>query len=233
MVLQLGKLFCLSMLCFISTLQAFPTRIIVIRHGEKPTGTIPKVLLADPHPYYSQGLTSEGQMRASYLVGYFLGIPQTMPPLFLDMVSQNGNPAINPITFIAAYSTKDEEGSFRPVETITPLANALFPNGAATLVTEYDPKNVTTYTDKTINTTMKTDIAEQTGTVVVCWKHGKIPKLILDLNVPETNPTYVQIFPKGKYPNPAPFNLTFIITYDTKNPWQVTDFSVQKQIPSF
>ncbi len=233
MDLQLGKMFCIVSLCLVSTLQAFPTRIIVIRHAEKPIGTIPKVSLGNPNPYYSQGLTSEGQMRASYLVGYFLGIPQIMPPLFPDMISQNGAPAINPITFIAACSTADEESSFRPLETITPLANALFPNDAATLITEYDSQNITQYLDRPLDPTIKTDIAKQTGTVVVCWKQGLIPGLILDFGVSAKNPTYVQAFPNGKYPRPHPFDLTFIITYDTEKPGQVTDFSVQKQIPSF
>src|SRR3990167_7378696 len=76
MAFRLGSL--LSFIFVVSALQAFPTRIIVIRHAEKPPlkdGYVPDVQLEVPRPHYAGSVIPQGQMRASYLVGYFLGVP--------------------------------------------------------------------------------------------------------------------------------------------------------------
>jgi hypothetical protein len=128
-----------------------PSQILIIRHGEKP-GDPSNDSAGD-----SPNLSTPGYERAASLAIY---IPATF-----------GKPD-------ALFATQASQNSNRPVETITPLANALglsidrnyADNDYPALATEVlsDPK----YAGKL---------------VLICWHHGKIPELTSALGgVPPT-----------------------------------------------
>ena len=133
-----------------------PRQILIIRHGEKPGNAADED--QDPAGPVAKGaadLSTRGYERAGALAPYF---PATFAkPDFL-------------------FATKASSSSNRPVETITPLAQAL----NLTINSQY------------ANT--KEDIAKLVAelqsnpmyngkTVLICWHHGKIPKLAHDLGV--------------------------------------------------
>jgi len=126
--------------CAAASALAAPAQVIVIRHGEKP----------DSGP----DLDEQGYARAQALVGFF-----------------ENNIAVNqfPIAAIYAMDPKDEDGSQRPIETVTPLANALH------LAIDHD------YKRKQIPQ-MASDILGNSAydgkTVVICWEHHAIPDIV-------------------------------------------------------
>lgn len=89
----------LLLLCLSWSMTAFamPSRIILIRAGEAPPN--------------GNGLSQRGKERAAALVPFFL---------FQDYLQDYGHPVA-----IFAHRETQSEPSLRPVQTVTPLANAL------------------------------------------------------------------------------------------------------------
>ena len=217
----------LGFLLLTATLFGTPYRIIVIPPAEGPSKKNPynHVAVGPSGPIYQQGLSALGQRRASYLVGYFLGLPGKKP-LFPDMVSRNPIKApIHPITFIGAYFTEGGAGTFRPVETISPLANVIFYEQASTTFYQYSPPSVKQFSTQMIKQ-LKQNLHLIAHTAVICWKSQDITSLLTALEPSiEKNESFQKAFPRGKFPKDDPSNLTFVITYDETLP----SFAVYRQ----
>jgi len=221
------KIIAIALVFFSLSVCASPYRIIVIRHGEEPANNkANEVVRAHSGPAFVQGLSATGQRRAAYLVGYFLGLPGKQDPLFPDMVSKGPKvKPIHPITFIGAYSTEDSRGTFRPVETIAPLASVINVDKAPIDVYDYAPATVKQYSADQ-KSELKQVVDQQEHTVVLCWESNDIPHLIPALEPRITSdPTFQKTFQNGRFPSDYPYNLTFVITYDGGSP----SFSVYQQ----
>jgi broad specificity phosphatase PhoE len=142
-----------------------PTKIMIIRHGEKA-----KDFPGDPNINREgepddASLNSQGWRRAQALVGFFVDAD---PPGI----------ATPDIIFAAA----PDQDSARPMETVTPLAERLWP----------DPTRgqhfITTYavgeTDKLVE-----DVMQRDGVCLICWEHHAIPAIAAAL------PPYVPASP--------------------------------------
>jgi len=118
-----------------------PAQIIIIRHGEKPaTGN---------------ELNEQGFQRAQALVGFFKSSP---------LVTQYGTPAA-----IYAMAPKDASGSLRPIETVTPLAQAL----GLTLHKDYTKEQLQPLVDEIMG-----NPAYAGHMVLICWEHKIIPEMV-------------------------------------------------------
>jgi hypothetical protein len=126
---------------------------MVIRHAEKP--------LSDPPPYgvtlkgerEKESLTVRGWQRAGALVTFF--------------APANGSfqdPSLAKPEFLYASTPTKRNGSKRPIETITPLAEKL-----AIRINSNFPKLVP---DK-----MLEEAFLCAGVVLICWQHELIPKI--------------------------------------------------------
>jgi broad specificity phosphatase PhoE len=148
---------------------AMPTRVMIIRHGEKPLvkGQVPFGLTTDGQEDWDS-LTVRGWQRAGALAGLFK--PSRGPLQDPNLAVPDLIYASNPVTTgsgLADSNGDDDEGSKskRPLQTITPLAAKLaipptrnFAKGDEKLLAE--------------------DILTQSGTVLVSWQHQKIHKIV-------------------------------------------------------
>jgi broad specificity phosphatase PhoE len=118
-----------------------PRQILIIRHGEKP---------GDPStdsPADSPDLSTQRYERAASLAVYVPATFDKPDVLFATQASKNSN---------------------RPVETITPLANAL----GLTINDNYADDGDTALANEVLTN------PEYAGKqVLICWHHGKIPEL--------------------------------------------------------
>jgi len=233
-----------------------PFRVIAFRHGEKNTSG-PNIPLAPTSqlPVFPQGLDVVGYQRSIYLVGYVLGTPDNTnympaipgnPPLFADLIM--GASPHHPITRIAALGPDQQAGpplgtgTWRPLQTITPLANAVFPSDAVVDPYNYRPTNSLVYQviddqpagpggDYTDLINEITNGTNDDKTVVLCWESNRLPFMLAALDAGITghvigdpnsvvmDPNFIDTF--GTYPNltfplvqgQKPFNLTFVIQY--------------------
>jgi len=221
------KIIAIALVFFSLSVCASPYRIIVIPHGEEPPNEkVNETVCVHSGPAFVQGLSATGERRASYLVGYFLGLPGKQDPLFPDMVSKDPKvEPVHPITFIGAYSTGSAGKTFSSVETIAPLASVIDVGDAPIDVYDYAPVTVKQYSpDKKAD--LKQDVEEQEHTVVLCWESNDIPRLIPALEPRITSdPTFQKTFPNGHFPSDYPYNLTFVVTYDGASP----SFNVYQQ----
>jgi hypothetical protein len=132
---------------------AAPAQILLIRHAEKP---------ADAKDV---NLSPAGYARAQALVGYF----QTNPE-----VTQYGTPAA-----IYAMGRKDATTSARPIETVTPLAQAL---GLPVL----HP-----YTKEDTQPLVAEILSKYDGQMVlICWEHDVIQTIASELGVTPAPPKW-------------------------------------------
>jgi hypothetical protein len=242
----------------------YPYRIITVRHGEKNTKG-PSIPLTNgvPNPVFTQGLDVQGYQRAEYLVGYILGIPANnnttppipaTPPLFDDLISTT--PTSHHITLVGALYTGSPPGTgtWRPVQTITPLANALFPSAAITSPYEYlpSPSLVLQIADGDYSTLVSaiTDGTHDDKSIALCWESNALPFMLADVDFGITghspgdplalvnNKTFIKTF--GTYPNlvfPGKdhnpkeefFNLVFVVEYFEDGTMPTSNFSVFQQ----
>ena len=121
--------------------QAAPAQVILIRHAEKPAS--------------GNELDSQGWRRANALVGFFESTPS---------MTRFGTPAA-----IYAMAPKDTNGSLRPIETVTPLADSL----GLKINTGYKKEELAGL----VNDIMKTR-AYDGKMVLVCWEHKMIPEIV-------------------------------------------------------
>lgn len=134
-----------------------PTRIMFIRHAEKPDGTTGGVTEAGVVD--SKSLAPQGWQRAGALVRYFCPNGPVA-----------GANSMKPATVFAA---SEEDGvanaSKRPIETVTPLCRYLGFDGP--------PEFVPSYT-KMQHQEVMDEVLKREGIVLVAWEHKQIPVLI-------------------------------------------------------
>ena len=117
---------------------AMPAQVLIIRHAEKPE--------------VGNGLSPKGFKRAKALVAYFKSNPA---------VTQFGTPVA-----LFAMKPKDETGSIRAIQTLTPLSTALSININA----DYFKNDLDELIAKIAST------PQYNGkTVLICWEHKIIP----------------------------------------------------------
>ena len=122
---------------------AAPAQVIIIRHAEKPeTGN---------------QLSPQGFQRAGALVDFFEHAPA---------VNQHGTPAA-----IYAMAPKGANGSLRPIQTVTPLADAL----GLTINKTYLRDQLTALVQDILG-----NPGYQGKMVLVCWEHNVIPEMVQD-----------------------------------------------------
>lgn len=120
-----------------------PAQVVIIRHGEKPaTGN---------------ELDPQGWQRAQALVGFF----ETDPA-----VIRYGTPAA-----IYAMAPKGPDGTLRPIETVTPLAQHL----GLTIDEDYTKKEM-----PQVVADIMGNPAYDGRMVLICWEHKAIPELVRD-----------------------------------------------------
>lgn len=123
-----------------SLLYALPAQVLIIRHAEKP----------------AQGnqLNTKGRIRAAALAPYFVDG---------DWFKKYGPPAA-----IYAQKPSHVDGSERPIETVTPLANAL----GQTLHTEFTHQQL-----KEMIQEVKSHPQYNGKLVLISWEHHAIPEM--------------------------------------------------------
>ncbi len=144
-----------------------PTKIMIIRHAEKPpnkpNNTGPWDVLADGQSGSGKSLIVQGWQRAGALNAFF--IPYQVSP---------ANSAIATPDYIYA-ATPDGE-SQRPWETVTPLADRL----------KYAMNTPQFNTDFAIGggeVQMVQSVLSLSGTVLICWEHKNImPNIMQAIN---------------------------------------------------
>jgi hypothetical protein len=163
------------------------TKIMIIRHAEKPTTTPPLNGVTITGEQDGDSLIVRGWQRAGALV-----------PLFSPSEGPLQNAELATPQFIYATSTSHSEGN-RPEETITPLAEKLG------LVP-----------DESFANTEEQEAAASAlscnGVVLICWPHGKIPKLA----------SYIPLSSNNKNPIPSSwpgdrFDVVFVFDLDTSS----------------
>lgn len=164
-----------------------PTRIMIIRHGEKPPKhpdqTSPIDVQEDGQPGNGKSLIIPGWQRAGALNAFFA--PYGSPP---------ANPKISKPDYIYAASPRAE--SQRPSETVTPLAAWLgYQQGSERF-------NIT-YSIGSQEAQMVAGVLALNGTVLICWEHHNImPNIMgaIDNQIPITNYASIpQAFPDVFY----------------------------------
>ena len=171
-------------------IKQYPKMVMVIRHGEKP---------GDPDNDKNGGLHLSilGSARAAALPSLFTPDPNASPVNGLHQLAADLSISKKKVHFTGTYgstiaeagqsrfptpdflfATEPDKGSYRPLETVKPLAAALqslgnpklkikhkkFTNdesGIDALISEIQGKGI--YADKVI---------------LICWHHGKIPELV-------------------------------------------------------
>ena len=137
----LSRLLCAALACAATSALAAPAQVVIIRHGEKPPS--------------GPDLDERGYARAQALIGFFESAPA---------VTQFGPPAA-----IYAMKPKDEDGSRRPIETVTPLAQAL----GVKIDADYTRKQIAQLVKDILG-----NPAYEGKTVLICWEHHMIPDIV-------------------------------------------------------
>jgi len=173
-----------------------PTKIMIIRHAEKPPKhpgkSGPFDVQADGSPGNGKSLIVPGWQRAGALNAFFA--PYNALP---------SNPKIATPDYIYAASPTNE--SQRPSETVTPLAAWLnYAQGS--------PQFNVDYTIGGQESEMVASVLALSGVVLICWEHDNImPNIMSAINgqVPISN--YAAI------PNPFPDIFYLVWVLDLKN----------------
>jgi hypothetical protein len=170
------------------------TKIMVIRHAEKPSNSPLTYGVTLEGERESESLTVRGWQRAGALVSFF--------------APTNGsfqNQSLAEPQFLYASKPTRRNGSRRPMETITPLAEKLA-NRINSHFSKDEPKE------------MLEEAFLCGGVVLICWQHEFIPKIanyILGDNV--TSP---QDWPEDR------FDMVWVFSKDSES----ADYSF-KQVP--
>ena len=195
----------------------FPQLVMIIRHGEKPGNP-------DNDKDGGPNLSILGSARAAALPSLFTPDPTqssaTLPQLTCDLAAGfesefggkygDSNVKAGPPRFATPkflFATHPSNSSSRPVETITPTAQALqFLNNDATLKIHQKFENDSSGIDD-----LKSEILQNPNTyggkvILICWHHGTIPELTEALGVPACQ------LPWNKWPGTI-FDLVFSITW--------------------
>ncbi|MGA2650870.1 MAG: hypothetical protein ABSF28_10115 [Terracidiphilus sp.] len=166
-----------------------PTKIMIIRHAEKPPKKgLPLDVQANGEPGNGKSLIVPGWQRAGALNAFFA--PYKSAPT---------NPHIATPDYIYAASPTNE--TQRPWETVTPLAAWLnYAQGTS--------KFNATYTIGGQESEMVASVLALPGVVLICWEHDNImPNIMSAINKQVSISNYASI------PNPFPdvFYLAWVL----------------------
>jgi len=165
------------------------TKIMIIRHAEKPTTTPPPA---------TNGVTITGQQDPDSLIVRGWQRAGALVTLFAPSRGPLQNSELATPQFIYATSTSDTEGN-RPEETITPLAQKLnlVPNESFS---------------KSQLEEVATSAISCNGIVLISWPHGQIPNLcyLIPLSSNNKNPI------PSKWPSDR-FDVVFVFDLDTSS----------------
>jgi hypothetical protein len=172
-----------------------PTKIMIIRHAEKPPTNPPPNGVDINGAVKPDSLIVRGWQRAGALVVFFA--PHRGPLQ---------SPEIATPQFIYASSTSAAEGN-RPEETVTPLINRLT-TPAGLLVTNFEfAKDAISGPSGVVASVLSCD-----GVVLISWPHGQIP--ILAENLP-LSPNNKNLIPT-KWPGDR-FDVVWIFDIDVNS----------------
>lgn len=133
-----------------------PTRIMFIRHAEKPQDGVSLGVTASGAPD-GESLTPRGWQRAGALVRYF-------SPVSGECVEGLSTP-----TVVFAAGVGPHSSSQRPIETVTPLVDFLNTSRPTPFVTSHL---------KDDGDALIADVLSRDGVILVAWQHERIPALI-------------------------------------------------------
>ncbi|HTX77895.1 MAG TPA: hypothetical protein VMD29_16925 [Terracidiphilus sp.] len=172
-----------------------PTKIMIIRHGEKPPkkkGELPLDVQENGEPGNGKSLIVPGWQRAGALNAFFA--PYKAKP---------ADPHIHTPDFIYAASPNNE--SQRPWETVVPLA--------AWLDYTKEPQLNTSFSIGGGEGAMVQSVLGLSGHVLICWEHDNIMP-----NIMKAICDQVPISNYSKIPNPFPdvFYLVWILDLEQK-----------------
>lgn len=128
-------------------------KIMIMRHAEKPPRNPPPYGVSLEGEREKESLTVRGWQRAGALANFFA------PPN-----SSFRDPSLAEPQFLYASKPTKRNGSRRPLETITPLAEKL-----AIRINTHFPKHEAEG--------MLEEVFLCAGVVLVCWQHEYIPKI--------------------------------------------------------
>lgn len=200
-----------------TTNEQFPQVVMIIRHGEKP---------GDPDNDQNGGpnLSILGSARAAALASLFTPdptqSPATLPQLTCDLavgaesefsgVYGNSNVKVGDSRFDTPkflFATAPSNSSSRPVETITPTAQALqFLNNDPQLTINDQYANDTAGIQALTSEILQNPNTYGGQVILICWHHGTIPQLTEAFGVPASQ------LPWTKWPGTV-FDLVFYITW--------------------
>jgi hypothetical protein len=155
------------------------TKIMLIRHAEKPPSNPPPQGVNSNGDLDSESLIVQGWQRAGALVVFFA--PSVGP-------FQNSEIA-TPATIYASQVAK-HSNSERPQETVTPLIDKL---GSGNVTVNFNfPKG------------QEQEVADSamacSGVVLICWEHQNIPEITKWFPISPNNPNPVPTeWPNGRY----------------------------------
>ncbi len=141
-----------------------PAKIMIIRHGEKPADGNPDPGLDPDGAFDPRSLTAKGWQRAKALAGYFCD-PSAQHIARPDYI----------------FAAKPNEESQRPLQTVTPLANRLWPPAGVSAA--FDASH-----DQDEFSGLVADVMAKTGTVLISWEHKRIPLIVEHLPNPPSVP---------------------------------------------
>ena len=177
------KILLLSLFLLSSVVGASPREIIIVRHGDKLVGP------TKSHDYTGRYLSAKGQVRAEKLAVYYMAhFPK---PDFIF--------ATKPADSKAAH----ESTSYRPLQTVMPLANLLTAQGGGDVIihTPYYEKD---YGKLASHLLMDKKYDQQF--ILICWQHERINLMAQALGVTESLPKW-----QGK-----DYDQVYILKYDAK-----------------
>jgi hypothetical protein len=177
------------------------TKIMIIRHAEKPTTNPPTNGVTISGTPDKDSLIPLGWQRAGALVTLF--DPARGPLQNSDLATPQS---------IFATSTSDTEGN-RPEETITPLAKKLGVTPNISIANSQLDAIVT-------------EAINSFGVVLICWPHGEIPNLIK--LIPRSTRQDPSLIPSG-WPGDR-FDMVFVFDLDTTSPGIFYMFSQVPQL---
>ena len=163
------------------------TKIMIIRHAEKPTTTPPPAL---------NGVTITGAQDHDSLIVRGWQRAGALVALFAPSRGSLQSPELATPQFIYASSTSDVEGN-RPEETITPLAQKLGLKPNETFAKSQDQQAAAS-------------ALGCNGVVLISWPHGQIPTLASYIPLSANNKNSIP----SKWPGNR-FDMVFVFDLDT------------------
>jgi len=162
-------------------------KIMIIRHAEKPTITPAGQLI---------GVTFQGEQAQDSLIVQGWQRAGGLVNLFAPARGSFQSPELAKPQFLFATSTSAEGGN-RPEETITPLSAQL--NIDPTLFPDSGSEDVANAAKNS------------NGVALICWPHGKIPKVVSSIPV-SNNP----FSPNWSWPSTR-FDMVFVFDLDASS----------------